>query len=561
VSETNDWQRLGLEAPTTDQATIKRAYAAKLKTTRPDDDAAAYQALREAYDRVQQYARWRRERAEGQVAEALAVQVLPAAEVVRTQSGEQMERPTAPPTPVAVANTGGLPGHELRLECTEADSRSYVLTPEALCRQLLEAHADSRNALERHIPTLSRQLHELPLTFQAEASVRLADLVLSTPTLPADVLQLLQSHFSWLDDFRNVRLLGSDRAAALHQALGGLERRVTDPSMLRKYAEALAIHALFGKGRNWRALLVATLMGTHLHRQLDSAGPLMLRRMGIGINSQKHFLDLLNQGQWLRTAGLALLIFLAGWLMTGDVEGAMWGTIGAAGLGLVGLLVLHWFVQVLYAWRGRPFIPARWTLRWRLHRLERWWPWIGLALLAVAAVGVVWASRVDEARWCVASLLIGFVGLQMAAPEAGDQGFVAISTWLYVAAQLLLLKQPAWLVPAALWILAGMHLHLQRIGPPDDVFDGGWFGGVRTALTRLALLTVGLPTLVSWLARRAGYQIVIGALVLAFSPVLMGQRLPLTLTLLVLPGLALGIRLTVQHLAWRLARRLAGCAT
>ena len=43
------WQILGIE-PTDDERAIKRAYAKQLKTTRPDDDAAAYQQLREAFD-------------------------------------------------------------------------------------------------------------------------------------------------------------------------------------------------------------------------------------------------------------------------------------------------------------------------------------------------------------------------------------------------------------------------------------------------------------------------------------------------------------------------------
>ena len=43
------WQILGIE-PTDDERAIKRAYAKQLKTTRPDDDAAAYQRLREAFD-------------------------------------------------------------------------------------------------------------------------------------------------------------------------------------------------------------------------------------------------------------------------------------------------------------------------------------------------------------------------------------------------------------------------------------------------------------------------------------------------------------------------------
>ncbi|MCH9672976.1 MAG: J domain-containing protein [Gammaproteobacteria bacterium] len=43
------WDVLGI-APTDDQKTIKRAYAHLLKVNRPDQDPAAYQALREAFD-------------------------------------------------------------------------------------------------------------------------------------------------------------------------------------------------------------------------------------------------------------------------------------------------------------------------------------------------------------------------------------------------------------------------------------------------------------------------------------------------------------------------------
>lgn len=43
------WQILNI-APTNDSRAIRKAYAALLKTTRPDDNAAAYQTLREAFD-------------------------------------------------------------------------------------------------------------------------------------------------------------------------------------------------------------------------------------------------------------------------------------------------------------------------------------------------------------------------------------------------------------------------------------------------------------------------------------------------------------------------------
>ncbi|HSD18178.1 MAG TPA: DnaJ domain-containing protein [Thermomonas sp.] len=49
---------LGLDA-TADVATIKRAYARLLRTHRPDDDAAAFQRLHEAYEACMEQARWR----------------------------------------------------------------------------------------------------------------------------------------------------------------------------------------------------------------------------------------------------------------------------------------------------------------------------------------------------------------------------------------------------------------------------------------------------------------------------------------------------------------------
>ncbi|AFU99840.1 RDD family protein [Simiduia agarivorans] len=52
----NPWQLLELE-PTDDARAIKRAYAKKLKLTRPDDDPKGFQALNEAYQRALQLAK------------------------------------------------------------------------------------------------------------------------------------------------------------------------------------------------------------------------------------------------------------------------------------------------------------------------------------------------------------------------------------------------------------------------------------------------------------------------------------------------------------------------
>ncbi|AMO74494.1 J domain-containing protein [Pseudomonas citronellolis] len=52
------WEILGLEAEA-DERSIKRQYARLLKVTRPDEDAQAFQALREAYEQAMSFAQWR----------------------------------------------------------------------------------------------------------------------------------------------------------------------------------------------------------------------------------------------------------------------------------------------------------------------------------------------------------------------------------------------------------------------------------------------------------------------------------------------------------------------
>lgn len=44
------WKTLGLDAPPDDLKAVKRAYAAKLKVTRPDDDPQAFMELRDAFE-------------------------------------------------------------------------------------------------------------------------------------------------------------------------------------------------------------------------------------------------------------------------------------------------------------------------------------------------------------------------------------------------------------------------------------------------------------------------------------------------------------------------------
>jgi hypothetical protein len=59
MSSDDAFQLLGLDAKTATEADVKRAYATKLKQTRPDEDAAGFMRLRDSYDIARQIAKHR----------------------------------------------------------------------------------------------------------------------------------------------------------------------------------------------------------------------------------------------------------------------------------------------------------------------------------------------------------------------------------------------------------------------------------------------------------------------------------------------------------------------
>ncbi|HEY1090124.1 MAG TPA: hypothetical protein VGE47_03460, partial [Burkholderiaceae bacterium] len=241
-----DWDILGLE-PTQDLAAIKKAYALKLRVTRPDDDAAAYQALRGAYENAQQWAKW------PTLALTETAQDIPGDAIAQTL------------TPFA----GELPS-EVAANADTADPE--VLAPD------FDAWIATLEACPTHDPALALvhwhsiqpRLNDIPLHLQQVASARFADLVISQALLAPDVVEALAEHFAWRSDFRAARLLGPVRSQSLLQVLDlRLAHAITDPDVLREFAPLLHFHKLRQHYDDMAALLFAMRMGEPLARMLQ----------------------------------------------------------------------------------------------------------------------------------------------------------------------------------------------------------------------------------------------------------------------------------------------------
>jgi hypothetical protein len=159
---------LGIE-PTSNARDVKRAYAAKLKTTRPEDDPAGFQQLREAYDAALEWAEYLRNEEANQIAEVLKQQS-DSTEQKPSQHNHE-ERRNEAPEPQSSTDSAGIPyfsisasilplAPELKLD---ANSHEHVLMQQSdSTEQVLKQQSDSTEQVLKQQSDSTQQLAANP---------------------------------------------------------------------------------------------------------------------------------------------------------------------------------------------------------------------------------------------------------------------------------------------------------------------------------------------------------------------------------------------------------------
>lgn len=479
------WAELQIE-PTQDALAIKRAYAKRLKVTRPDDDAAAYQRLREAFDQAMAWAR-----------RAADVPPVPAARVAPEphETAAPADAPAAAlpeddAPPLARADDGfehtrrrGDTKRELTAEAASApndhdagdtatmapaddgfdgdaeidvevrpgtaaepsprtdDGKPDWPAPEGIARGVhayWQQHGD--DALVALWPRVQHDLDRIPFAWRGDASAWMASLVLDHPALPAGFVEPLADHFQWGLDFRVTHALGSERAFALAQRLRELGiLRVNDPAVLRRYAEVLRLQALRESGRRMRASVLSLLLPEHvLERWWRMPDRL---RSGLGIDEAARA----DIAQWLQgAAAVRTLVFMA--MLAG-----LFGTVTRAHGGREMLFASLAAFAVLACW-----VVALVQQRW-IDRLQR----------AVASRIAFLAGEPGNRRFGLAMALI-VPAMVLPALQTGNALVTAPLSWLLSALALLagwstVHPSSALLVP----VTAALTAALRALFPPD----------------------------------------------------------------------------------------------
>ena len=440
----SDWEVLGIER-TADLPSIKKAYATRLRVTRPDDDADAYQLLRAAYGRVQQWARSARH--EDPSPEAL---IDPARAVTSAGEEEQFTELPAPP-----------PEH--------GASEPIVGSAEvaAWAQRLASQRAADRTILFAAWSEVRARLLTVPLHLQTEASARFADLVIREQWLPVEIVEDLQRHFGWLDDFRAARMLGPERLHALHETLEDrIVRPITNPDVLNHFAPLIYLHRLGEQGRQWKAAWFATCLGAPLAELANSLDPRSRKRLGLNTDARLVVESVLS---WANIARMGALLLVVALLLLPRVlvdRSADWAILLVGPLVAAMVLYLLKMAAAFISGLSRMQLQRDAAFQQRWDRIREHWACAALGLALLAGVALFNGLMADGLPIEFAGLPC-LIGLLLAWPRQPNYSIVVLAGMVLMALifslpPFLRYDKPTLLCWMSVWMLGGLLTHLQR---------------------------------------------------------------------------------------------------
>ncbi|MBW9332672.1 J domain-containing protein [Herbaspirillum sp. RU 5E] len=215
------WDLLQL-APTTDTRAVKRAYAAGLKTTRPDDDAERFQKLRQAYELALNLAQSALED-DGVAAQAESIAPTAAAASIQPAPPE----PDSSAAPINIVTLPALPPAAAAPVIFQA-SRTPAQSWEDFLRDYANAFAESlhyslANALTKHTRGQDFDNLDFAQAFELEAARYCAQ-----PDPDPDLIEGLNAFYRWEENPSHLNalqpgltwpILSELRALRMHQHL------------------------------------------------------------------------------------------------------------------------------------------------------------------------------------------------------------------------------------------------------------------------------------------------------------------------------------------------------